>query len=146
MNNFCQLACQPPLRWRNYQSSLARLTTLDLINCGFLSSLEHLLPYSREYPDLNKRPLDGPNKIGNYLIGAAQWIIYPHEGQYVYEQCCKKGEKVSGENPREMWCMERWREWKGQFAFVAGDERFQGKYREMAKVAYEKMLEYEEGH
>lgn len=57
-----------PLRWRNYQSSLARLTALKLIDCGFLSSLEHLLPSSREYPDLNKRPLDGPNKIGNYLI------------------------------------------------------------------------------
>lgn len=39
--------------------------------------------------------------------------------------------------------MERWREWKKQFEFVAGDERFQGKYREMAGVAFEKMVEYE---
>lgn len=39
--------------------------------------------------------------------------------------------------------MERWREWKKQFGFVAGDERFQGKYREMARLAHEKMVEYE---
>jgi len=39
--------------------------------------------------------------------------------------------------------MERWREWKAQFWFVAGDERFQGKFREMARLAFEKMGEYE---
>lgn len=105
--------------------------------------MEHLLPWSREYPDLKKRPIDGPNKIGNYLIGAAQWIIYPGEGRYVYEQCKKVGEKIPGLSPREMWGMERWREWKKQFGFVAGDERFQGKYRDMARLAHEKMVEYE---
>lgn len=120
---------------------MARLTSLDLIDCGFLSSLEHILPSSREYPDLKKRPIDGPNKIGNYLVGAAQWIIWPSEGRYVYQQCLKV-ETVSG--PRQMFSMERWREWKRQFAFVAGDARFAGKYRQVAELVCRKMCVYEE--
>ena len=120
---------------------MARLTSLDLIDCGFLSSLEHILPSSREYPDLKKRPIDGPNKIGNYLVGAAQWIIWPREGHYVYRQC-QRVETVSG--PRQMFSMERWREWKRQFAFVVGDERFDCKYRQVADLAYGGMSVYEE--
>ena len=122
---------------------MARLTSLDLIDCGFLSSLEYILPSSREYPDLKKRPIDGPNKIGNYLVGAAQWIIWPSECRYVYHQC-QRIETVSG--PRQMFSMERWREWKSQFAFVAGDERFAGKYRQVADLAYGRILAFEKDH
>jgi len=39
--------------------------------------------------------------------------------------------------------MERWREWKAQFGFVAGGEKFQGKFQEMVRLAFEKMAEYE---
>lgn len=122
---------------------MARLTSLDLIDCSFFSSLEHILPSSREYPNLKKRPIDGPNKLGNYLVGAAQWIIWPSEGRYVYQQC-QRVETVSG--PRQMFSMERWREWKCQFAFVAGDERFAGKYRQVADLAYGRMFAFEKDH
>ena len=100
---------------------MARLTCSDLIDCGFLSSLNDILPSSDGYPDLQKRPIDGPNKIGNLMLGAAQWVMRPDECHYVYRQC-QKVESVSG--VREMWSMERWREWKRQFAFVDGDGRF----------------------
>ncbi|PYI11783.1 hypothetical protein BO78DRAFT_425671 [Aspergillus sclerotiicarbonarius CBS 121057] len=130
-----------PYRWRNFNSFIARLTCSNLINCGFLSSLREILPSDREYPDLAKRPIDGPNKLGNYMLGAAQWIMWPDECRYVYEQC-KRYESVSG--PREMWSMERWREWKRQFAFVAGDGRFAQKYRDVAERAYRQILMVEE--
>lgn len=42
-----------------------------------------------------------------------------------------------------MWSMERWREWKNQFAFVAGDDRFAERYREVAEQSYRQMLVYE---
>ena len=62
------------------------------------------------------------------MLGAAQWIMWSNECHYVYQQC-KKVESMSG--LRQMWSMERWREWKRQFAFVAGDERFAQIYREV---------------
>lgn len=40
--------------------------------------------------------------------------------------------------------MVHWREWKRQVAFVAGDGRFAGRYREVAGRAYCRMLVYEE--
>ncbi|OJJ86310.1 uncharacterized protein ASPGLDRAFT_72654 [Aspergillus glaucus CBS 516.65] len=132
--------CYPPFRWRNFNSAMARLASSNLCDCDFLSSLDDILPSSSEYPDLKKRPIDGPNKIGNYLVGAAQWIMWPDEGRYVYQQC-KKVESVS--EPREMWSMECWREWKNQFAFVAGDDRFAERYREVAEQSYRQMLVYE---
>lgn len=116
---------------------MARLTCSDLIDCGFLSSLNDILPSSDGYPDLQKRPIDGPNKIGNLMLGAAQWVMRPDECHYVYRQC-QKVESVSG--VREMWSMERWREWKRQFAFVDGDGRFGQRYREVAGRAYRQML------
>lgn len=39
--------------------------------------------------------------------------------------------------------MTHWREWKRQFTFVVGDERFAAKYREMAGRSYRQMLAYE---
>lgn len=75
------------------------------------------------------------------MIAGAQWIIRPDEGRFVYQQC-KKADKVEG--PRAMWSMERWRLWKDQFAFVAGDERFDAKARQMAKLAGQQMVAIEQ--
>ena len=61
----------PPYRIRNYHSAMARLTCAGLIDCAFLSSLRFILPTDDEYPDLTRRPIDGPNKLGNYMVGAA---------------------------------------------------------------------------
>ena len=120
---------------------MSRLTTLALCNCARLSALLYILPSNNEYPDLEKRPLDGPNKLGNNLIAAAQWILPQEGGQYVYQQC-KRFE--SEPEWRGIWCMVHWREWKRQVAFVAGDGRFAGRYMEVAGRAYCRMLVYEE--
>ena len=121
---------------------MARLTTLGLFDCSWLSSIFDILPSSGEYPDLERRPIDGPNKLGNYMLGAAQWVIRPDECRYVYRRC--QEEEGAGER-RVQWSMGHWREWKRQFGFVAGDGRFAEKYRDLARQAYLQMTACEEG-
>ncbi|PYI21631.1 hypothetical protein BO99DRAFT_327542, partial [Aspergillus violaceofuscus CBS 115571] len=127
-----------PYRIRSYDSAMARLTCAGLINCAFLSSLRYILPTDDEYPDLTTRPIDGPNKIGNNLVGAAQWILGPEECRYAYTEC-QKVERVDVRQ-RKLWSREHWAEWKRQFAFVAGDERFAQKYRSVAAQAHHQMI------
>ncbi|RAH71179.1 uncharacterized protein BO66DRAFT_470695 [Aspergillus aculeatinus CBS 121060] len=135
--NFEHVYVLAPYRIRNYDSAMARLTCAGLIDCAFLSSLRFILP-TDEYPDLTKRPIDGPNKLGNYLVGAAQWILGPKECRYAYTEC-QKVERVDVRQ-RELWSRENWAEWKRQFAFVAGDERFVQKYRSVAAQAHHQMI------
>lgn len=128
-------------RLRNLNSAMARLTALKVCNCARLSALLYMLPSNNEHPDLEKRPNEGPNRLGSNLIAAAQWILPSQEGHFVYQEC-KRFE--SEPEWRNIWCMMHWREWKHQFAFVAGDERFAAKYREVAQRSYNQMLVYEE--
>ncbi|KAH7119919.1 hypothetical protein B0J11DRAFT_534869 [Dendryphion nanum] len=128
------------IRWRNFQSAIARLTTLNLIDCGFLCALGNIVPSSYNYPDFKTRKIGGPNRVGGDVIAGAQWILWPDEGAYVYQQC-KKVEKIEG--LRTMWSMERWNVWKEQFAFVTGDERFDTQARAVAKVVGRQMLALE---
>ena len=58
----------------------------------------------------------------------------------MYQECRKK-ENIDG--PRQMWCMQHWKQWKEQFAFVAGDERFGEQARLVARPALHQMLAYE---
>ena len=78
--------------------------------------------------------------MGGDVIAGGQWILWPEGGAYVFQQC-KKVEKVDG--LREMWSRERWSVWKQQFAFVAGDQRFDSKARLVAELAGQEMLAIE---
>jgi Protein of unknown function (DUF3632) len=129
------------LRWRNWQSAIARITASGFIDCSFLCALGDILPSSRHYPDLEKRRIGGPKRIGGDVIAGAQWILRRDEGRFVYRQC-KPVERVDG--PRAMWSMERWRQWKDQLAFVAGDQRFESKARLVAQLASQQMAALEE--
>ncbi|KAJ5087920.1 hypothetical protein N7456_011536 [Penicillium angulare] len=131
----------PPYRLRNLNSAMARLSALQLCKCAEQSALQYILPSSREYPDLEKRPIDGPNILGNNLIAAAQWILTSDEGRFVYQECRKS---ESAFESADSWSITNWQEWKRQFEFVAGDERFAANYRSVARDAYSRMLEYEE--
>lgn len=98
------------------------------------------MPSSSNYPDLEKRKIGGPNRVSGDAIAAAQWIMWPDEGRFVYQQC----KKLHETGPRAMWSQERWELWKEQFAFIAGDERFTPKARVAAKLSREQMTGYEE--
>ncbi|KAF2667164.1 hypothetical protein BT63DRAFT_458128 [Microthyrium microscopicum] len=113
------------VRWRNWQSALARITTLGLLDCGFLSALDDILPPSRDYPDMQQRKIGGPNRLA---------------GSYVYKMC-KKTETVN--EPREMWSMERWNTWKEQYIMIAKDDKFYHEARVVAKLAVQQMESFE---
>ncbi|KAI1476698.1 hypothetical protein F4774DRAFT_427879 [Daldinia eschscholtzii] len=133
---------EPETRWRNYQSALARIATTGFSDCGFISALRDIMPHSKKYPTFNVRVTSRPEHIGGHIQGAAQWIIWPNELRYVYEQC-KKKEKVDKRNPRDTWSMQNWRIWKAQFEFAAGNERVDPKARGIATSAIEKMIAIE---
>ncbi|KAI1465668.1 uncharacterized protein F4812DRAFT_437022 [Daldinia caldariorum] len=131
-------------RWRNYQSALARIATTGFSDCGFNSALRDIMPHGKKYPTFKVRVTSKPEDIGGHIQGAAQWIIWPDELRYVYEQCKKKG-RVDKKNPRDTWSMENWRIWKAQFEFAAGHERVDARAREVAAIAAEKMNAIEQG-
>lgn len=119
---------------------MARLTSSGLIDCGFLCALSDILPSSRDYPDLEKRKVGGPNRISGDVIAGAQWLLWPEQGRYVYQEC-KKRENI--DSSRQMWCRTNWKEWKEQLEFIAGDERFGQQARLVARLARDQMLAYE---
>ncbi|KAI1802436.1 hypothetical protein F4811DRAFT_529211 [Daldinia bambusicola] len=131
-------------RWRNYQSALARIAMTGFSDCGFNSALRDIMPYRNEWPTFNVRVTSKPEDIGGHIQGAAQWIIWPDELRYVYENC-KKKEKVDKKNPRDTWSMQNWRIWKAQFEFAASSERVDLRAREVAAMAAQKMNEIEQG-
>lgn len=59
----------------------------------------------------------------------------------MYQECRKK-DNIDG--PRQMWSMQHWKQWKEQFEFVAGDERFGEQERLVARLARYQMLAYED--
>ncbi|TEA09872.1 hypothetical protein C8034_v011598 [Colletotrichum sidae] len=128
------------VRWRNFQSAVARITALGISNLAFLSALGDILPSHPLYPDLEERKIGGPNRVSGDTVAAAQWMMWPDEGRFAYQQC--KNLRETG--PRSMWHPERWQQWKVQFAFVEGDERFTPKARLAAKLARQQMASLEE--
>ncbi|PYH92798.1 hypothetical protein BO71DRAFT_485099 [Aspergillus ellipticus CBS 707.79] len=110
------------LRWRNFQSAMARIKALNLINCEDLCALEMILPFDGWYPDLNDGKAEGFHWIAGQVIASVQWILRPEVGRYVYREC-RKFERIVSDWPRVVWSMERWQQWKDQFEFVAREER-----------------------
>ncbi|KAI0888557.1 uncharacterized protein GGS22DRAFT_151830 [Annulohypoxylon maeteangense] len=130
-------------RWRNYQSTIARITLTGFSECGFTSALRDILPSGKKYPSFNVRVASKPDVIGGHILAAAQWLIWPDEARYVYQQCRKK-EKTDKKNPRDTWSMENWRIWKAQFQLFAWDERVDPRARDVAKKAIDRIIEVEE--
>lgn len=121
--------------WRNLQSAMARLTALGLINCGFLCSLEYILPSSPYYPRKSRPTVDQVNVLASNAIAGTQWLV-PGTIDYVYAQCSKV-KSVSA--PREMWSRERWSEWQRQLALLASNDLVYAEARTAAKKALDQM-------
>ncbi|XHF99539.1 hypothetical protein AWENTII_003039 [Aspergillus wentii] len=127
--------------WRNWQSAISRLTVSGLIDCGFLCALGNILPSYAYYPDLNFRKMGGPKRIAGDLMAAAEWILKPDAGRYVYKQCLKREKTIN--LPREIWSMENWNEWKVQVDWIARDERFSAEARDIARQMTQAMANIE---
>lgn len=123
------------IRWRNYQSAVARITMTGSSDCGFLRALRDILPHGEQYPSLKVRAVSTPEQIGGHVQVAAQWVIGPGEARHVFSQC-KKEQRSDGKNPRDMWSREHWGIWTAQFQLIAGDPRVASWARDVAKAAF----------
>ncbi|PYI31620.1 hypothetical protein BP00DRAFT_343510 [Aspergillus indologenus CBS 114.80] len=124
-------------RWRNFQSAIARITALGLVECGFLCSLERIIPGGWNYAP-SKTTANACN-----LFAGVQWILL--HGEYVYAEC-KKRDKITGLE-RQVWSMERWGLWKQLFLRIVSGEirRFDMDVKQQAELALLRMTECEEG-
>ncbi|RAH69211.1 uncharacterized protein BO66DRAFT_453155 [Aspergillus aculeatinus CBS 121060] len=124
-------------RWRNFQSAIARITVLGLVECRFLCSLENIIPGGRQYASSKT------TAIACDLFAGVQWILL--HGEYVYAEC-KKRDKVT-DPVRQMWSMERWGLWKQLFLRIVSGEirRFDMDIKQQAELALLRMTAWEEG-
>ncbi|KZZ93735.1 hypothetical protein AAL_05451 [Moelleriella libera RCEF 2490] len=119
------------IRWRNLQSFMAQLTTLDLIDCRSASALNYILPSFYAYPDLDQRGQDGTRRIAADLEAAAQWLLPDDARTWVRRRCM--------ENAGELWTEGNWDIWRQQLAFFANDERFPAATRALAAAIQAKI-------
>jgi hypothetical protein len=133
------------LRWRNYQSTLARITMTGFSDCSFLCGLRGILPQGKKYTLPTPKVQAGirPADMGGQIHAAVQWLADADKARWVYQQCNKK-EKTDKENPRDTWSRANWTIWKSQLEFYQGDESVESTAREAARKAVQQMKVVEE--
>jgi hypothetical protein len=119
-------------RWRNYQHAMARITASNLIYCAAFNALQDLTP-----PD--KRHTKGSLEYD--IVAAAQWVIWPVECRYVYQECVKKETTVHYWEP---WSKEAWSRWKMEFRRVVETEQYNHRTKNVARQALHQMQDVEE--
>ncbi|RAL07033.1 uncharacterized protein BO97DRAFT_418941 [Aspergillus homomorphus CBS 101889] len=108
------------LRWLNFQSAIARITALGLLECWILYSLDNTIPGGRFY---SRKDTLG---IACNLFAGAE---YRKRGRIT---------KIG----RQMWSMERCGLWKQLFAPIDSgeDDRFDMEIRRQVKLALKRMI------
>jgi hypothetical protein len=134
------------VRWRNYQSTLARITMSGFSDCSFLCGLRGILPQDKKYTLPTPKVQAGirPADLGGRILAAAQWLIAVDEARWVYERCREK-EKTDKGNPRDTWSRENWMIWRVQLEFYQRDHRVAPAAREAASAALKQMTAVEAG-
>ncbi|KAF1937090.1 hypothetical protein EJ02DRAFT_459000 [Clathrospora elynae] len=123
-------------RWRNFQHTMARLTAGDLIYCAPWNALQDILPSSEPKPDA-KRSLEFD------IVAAAQWVGWPDECRYVYQECMKK-ETTTHPHYWEPFSKQNWARWKKEFGLVVESELYDDQTKNVARQALERMKNTEE--
>jgi len=123
------------VRWRNYQSTLARITMTGFSDCSFLCGLHDKCMLPAPKVRAGTRPAD----MGGRILAAAQWLVAPDEARWVYQRCSEK-EKTDKRNPRDTWSRENWSIWKAQLESYQDDHRVKLVAREAAREALKQML------
>ena len=129
------------VRWRNYQSTLARITMSGFSDCSFLCELRGILPKGKKYtlPTPKVHAGTRPADMGGRILAATQWLVEAKEARWVYQRCSEK-EKTDKRDPRDTWSMENWNIWKAQLEFYQNDERVEAAGREAARRALDQMM------
>ncbi|KAF2818627.1 hypothetical protein CC86DRAFT_154624 [Ophiobolus disseminans] len=120
-------------RWRNFQHTMARLTASNLIYCAPFNCLPDLVKISERKTRLDRTDF--------YALAAAQWIIWPTECRYVYQECLKR-ETIA--NHWEAWSKKGWGQWKAQFARIADSPLYDDPVTNVARQALQQMKDTEE--
>ena len=122
-------------RWRNFQHTMARLTSSNLIYTDPFSILSHGFVEPRDIkPDVKRHP--------EYdIIAAAQWVIWPTECRYAYQECLKK---ETTENYWRPWSKQRWSEVRKEFALVVENPLYDEQTKDVARQALQRMKHTEE--
>lgn len=119
-------------RWRNFQHTMARVTAMQLIYCAPFNALSDLV--------LSGDPESKPSFEFD-IVAAAQWVVWPVECRYVYQECLKKETTTEYWKP---WSKDRWEQWKGEFERVGKYEKYDEKTRSVASQALSRMRDVEE--
>lgn len=126
------------IRWRNWQSAIARITTLGFIDCGFLCALGDVLSSSTFYPNQTTTMIRDSKRISGDMIAGMQWLQSQQEGRFVFMHCMRVKES---DDPKVMWTIQRWLEWKFQFTWMIIDEdSFNLEERQIAQQVLDRML------
>jgi hypothetical protein len=120
--------------WRNFQHAMARITANSFVYCAPFSALQDLAPPS---PPKTKARFTNAHDV----TAAAQWLIWPTECRYVYEECMNKETTVHFWEP---WSKEAWSQWKEEFVRVTQNIRYEQGTRRVAMEALRRMSDVEE--
>ncbi|KAH8732127.1 hypothetical protein GQ44DRAFT_801160 [Phaeosphaeriaceae sp. PMI808] len=114
-------------RWRNLQHAMARITASKLIYCAPFNALQDIVPDSEPH---------GKRNLEYDIIAAGQWVIWPTECRYVFEECLKR---KSINNYWEAWSEEGWSQWKREFRLVIESEQYDADAQSVARRALQQM-------
>ena len=121
-------------RWRNFQHTMARVTSSRLIYCDPFNSLQDLVQAEEPKPGA-KRHLEYD------IIAAAQWVLWPTECRYVYQECLKKETTVHYWEP---WSKEFWGQVKKEFELVVDSPLYDDHTKSVARKTLQRMKDTEE--
>ncbi|KAF2877133.1 hypothetical protein BDV95DRAFT_139300 [Massariosphaeria phaeospora] len=119
-------------RWRNFQHIMARLTANKFVYCAPFNALFDLEPSSASKSKPN---------LEYDIIAAAQWVIWPTECSYVYQECLKQETATFYWYP---WAKDQWQQWKREFELVGENVQYDDQARSVARQALQRMKDIEE--
>jgi hypothetical protein len=120
-------------RWRNFQHTMARLTSLRLVYCAPWNALSDLVRLESSQSKKDNLEYD--------IVAAAQWVVWPNECRYVYQECLKKQVTTFYWKP---WSVQSWTQWKEIFEGIGEKAVYDDETRGVARKAVRSMKEVEE--
>jgi hypothetical protein len=111
---------------------MARLTANQLIYCAPFNALQDITPSAGS---------SSTRSLEFDIIAAAQWVAWPTECRYVYQECLKK---PVTEHYWEPWSKMQWKLWISEFGRVVEDTKYDDQTKSVARKALQQMKDIEE--
>jgi hypothetical protein len=111
---------------------MARITASKLIYCAPFNALQDIV---------SSGETQGKHNLEYDITAAAQWVVWPTECRYVYEECLKQD---TSNNRWEPWSKQGWSHWKREFGLVVENEQYNDQTKSVARQALQRMKDVEE--